>query len=121
MPRSVAAYSADIVDACDAVQAVLVGVSLTTYHDTRALRSSVEREFILIGEALAVIRRQEPEAAQGISPVRKIVGFRNLLAHEYAAVDDETVFGFAIDDLPLLRRVCAARLENIERGDQPGT
>jgi hypothetical protein len=51
------------------------------------------------------------------SHARKIVGFRNLVAHEYAAVDDETVFGFATDDLPLLRRECAALLARVERSD----
>ena len=117
MPRSVAAYLSDIVDACDAVEAVLAGVDLVTYQETRAVRSSVEREFILVGEAVAAIRRLDPQAAQGISHARKIVGFRNLLAHEYAAVDDETVFGFATDDLPWLRRECAALLDGVERGD----
>ena len=117
MPRSVAAYLADIVDACDAVEAVLAGVDLTTYQETRAIRSSVEREFILVGEAVTGIRRLHPQAAEGISHARKIVGFRNLLAHEYAAVDDETVFGFATDDLPLLRRECTALLDRVERAD----
>ena len=117
MPRSLAAYLADIVDACDAVEAVLVGVDLMTYQGTRSMRSSVEREFILVGEAVATIRRLDPQAAQSISHARKIVGFRNLLAHEYAAVDDATVFGFATDDLPLLRRECAALLDRVERAD----
>lgn len=35
-----------------------------------------------------------------------IVGFRNLLTHDYAAVDDETVFGVAAEDLPVLREEC---------------
>ena len=70
MPRSIAAYLADIVDACGAVEAALAGVDLKTYQETRALRSSVEREFILVGEAVAGIRRLDPQAAQGISHAR---------------------------------------------------
>lgn len=54
MPRSVAAYLADILDACDAIDAVLAGVDLDAYLEQRSIRSSVEREFIIIGEASLV-------------------------------------------------------------------
>jgi uncharacterized protein with HEPN domain len=117
MPRSVAAYLADIVDACDAIAAVLADVDLRIYQQRRATRSAVEREFILIGEAVSSIRRLRPEIATDISNSRMIVGFRNLLAHDYAAVDDETVLGFATDDLPLLRRECAELLRRLQGAD----
>jgi len=116
MPRSVAAYLADIVDACDAIDAVLEGIDLQTYERQRPTRSAVEREFILIGEAVAGIRRLRPEIVDGISNARMIVGFRNLLAHDYSAVDDETVLGFATDDLPILRREAAEQLRQLEGG-----
>ena len=35
MPRSVIAYLADILDACDAIQEVLAGVDLDAYQDVR--------------------------------------------------------------------------------------
>lgn len=38
MPRSVVAYLADIVDACDAIAEVLSGVDLATYEEKRAIR-----------------------------------------------------------------------------------
>ena len=114
MPRSMAAYLADILDACDAIESVLSGVDLAAYEQQRAIRSAVEREFILIGEAVAGIRRMEPEAAESISHARMVVGFRNLLTHDYAAVDDETVYGVATEDLPQLKRECAVLLERVE-------
>ncbi len=117
MPRSVAAYLADILDACDAIEAVLVGVDLATYQQERAVRSAVEREFILVGEAVAGIGRLQPQLVDSISHARMIVGFRNVLTHDYAAVDDETVFGVAMSDLPALRRECAGLLERIEGAD----
>jgi uncharacterized protein with HEPN domain len=114
MPRSIAAYLADILDACDAVQDVLAGVDLATYQRTRAIRSAVEREFILIGEAVAAVGRVDPASLMQISHARMIVGFRNVLTHDYAAVDDTTVFGVARSDLPVLRQECAALLEGLE-------
>lgn len=117
MPRSVAVYLADILDACDAIEAVLTGVDLATYQKERAVRSAVEREFILIGEAIAGIRRLEPELVESISHARMIVGFRNVLTHDYAAVDDESVFGVATSDLPLLRDECAGLLKRVGGAD----
>jgi uncharacterized protein YutE (UPF0331/DUF86 family) len=35
-----------------------------------------------------------------------IVSFRNVLTHDYAAVDDETVLALAQSDLPELKREC---------------
>lgn len=114
MPRSVAAYLADILDACDSIASILDGVDLDTYLGTREKRSAVEREFIIIGEAVAAMRREAPELVEGISHAHLIVGFRNVLTHDYAAVDDETVFELARTDLPDLRRECEILLSRAD-------
>lgn len=111
MPHSIAAYLADIIEACDAIEAVLTGIDLQTYESQRAVRSAVEREFILIGEAVGGIRRLEPQIAEGITNARIIVGLRNILTHDYAAVDDETVYDTALTDLPQLRSECVNLLD----------
>jgi uncharacterized protein with HEPN domain len=117
MPRSAAAYLADIVDACDAIEMVLRGVDLARYHNERSIRSAVEREFIIIGEAVASLARIDPQLSTGVTQVRLIVGFRNQLAHDYASVDDETVLAIAERDVPRLRRECAALLETLGEAD----
>jgi uncharacterized protein with HEPN domain len=114
MPRSVAAYLADIIDACDAIDRVLEGIDVRANVAKRSIRSSVEREFIIIGEAVAGIRRTAPELVERITDARVIVGLRNVLTHEYAAVDDEAVYGVATEDLELLRRECSDLLERVE-------
>jgi uncharacterized protein with HEPN domain len=114
MPRSAAAYLADVLEACDAIESVLEGVDLSAYRAHRAVRSSVEREFIIIGEAVAGLRRVAPELAANITDARVIVGFRNVLTHEYAAVDDDAVYGVATEDLATLRRECASLLAQAE-------
>lgn len=117
MPRSAAAYLADIIEACDAIEAVLLGVDLVAYREARSTRSSVEREFIIIGEAVGVLSRIAPDLFAEISHARIVVGFRNLLTHDYAAVDDETVFDVAAEDIPVLRKECAALLDGIGEAD----
>jgi uncharacterized protein YutE (UPF0331/DUF86 family) len=43
-----------------------------------------------------------------------IVGLRNVLTHEYAAVDDDAVYGVATEDLATLRRECTSLLASGE-------
>ena len=93
MPRSAAAHLADVLEACDAIESALEGVDLSAHRAHRDVRSSVDREFIIIGEAVAVLRRVAPELAASITDARVIVGFRNVLTHECAAVDDDAVYG----------------------------
>jgi uncharacterized protein with HEPN domain len=52
MARDVSAYLQDVLDACNSIEDVMSGVSLDEYRSKRAVRSAVEREFIIIGEAL---------------------------------------------------------------------
>ncbi|NBQ22292.1 MAG: DUF86 domain-containing protein [Synechococcaceae bacterium WB6_3B_236] len=93
MPRDIAAYLQDIMDAAYAIADVMRGVSLEDYRATRSIRSSVEREFIIIGAALRRISALDEELFASISNSRAIVDFRNLLAHDYGAIDDDSVFG----------------------------
>jgi len=117
MPRSPRAYLADVIDACDAIAAALRDVELSRYESDRLIRSSVEREFILIGEALASLARLNASLAARISNVRMIVSFRNLLTHDYAAVRDATVWATAVRDTPVLRDECQALLDELGEAD----
>jgi uncharacterized protein with HEPN domain len=117
MPRSAAAYLADIVDACDAIGEVLAGIDLATYSQRRPIRSAVEREFTVIGEAVAALGRRDSALAAGISHARLIVGFRNRLVHEYPQIDDEAVYSIAYHDVPILRAECGALLEQVGDAD----
>lgn len=67
------------------------------------LRSAVERQFEIIGEALNQLSKVAPEIAGQISEYRRIVAFRNILIHGYADVDDRVVWGIVETDLPKLR------------------
>ncbi|TVR97001.1 MAG: DUF86 domain-containing protein [Trueperaceae bacterium] len=69
---------------------------------------------MIIGEAVAGLRRVAPEWASSITDAPVIVGFRNVLTHEYAAVDHDAVYGVATEDLTTLRRECASLLARAE-------
>ncbi len=126
MARDISAYLYDIIDACDSIASILAGISFETFVATREKRSAVEREFILIGEATSVLTKFWPDSFKLLSDGRKAIGFRNILTHNYASVDQETVYETALQDVPKLRRECVEILRETDeavnngRGNSPG-
>ena len=112
MPREVRAYLSDIIAACDAIASDIANVDLEFYLANREKRSAVEREFIIIGEAVNVLSDIAPELFARIDQARRIVDFRNQLTHAYAVVNDKLVWGYATKDAPALRVQRAALLED---------
>lgn len=110
MQRDERAYLNDIVEACEAITRAVSGLDLAAYRANRLVRSSVEREFIIVGEAVAALSRVSPQVFGQITHARRIVDFRNQLTHEYPTVDDAIVWLIAEHDAPVLKRECAALL-----------
>lgn len=80
------------------------------------LRAAVERQFEIIGEAFAGLRRVDPALAARIPDLPRIVAFRNVLIHAYATVDPKLVWGVIENHLPALHATLAQLL-----GSAPGT
>ena len=70
MPRDARAYLADILESCDAIDAAVVGMSLEGYLANRLVRSSVEREFTIIGEAVLALSHKSPATFDAITSAR---------------------------------------------------
>jgi uncharacterized protein with HEPN domain len=68
------------------------------------LRSAVERQFEVLGEALNRLARSDPYVAEQITHTARIIGFRNILIHGYDLVDHEVVWDVIQTHLPLLRK-----------------
>ncbi len=81
------------------------------------IRSAVEREFIIIGEALKLISKRDPQLFAAIPEGRQIIDFRNLLTQEYLNVSVQVVWGAIQTDLPVLIEHCTQRLGDLDRGD----
>jgi uncharacterized protein with HEPN domain len=86
---------------------------MADYVADRVLRSAVEREFMIIGEAVNRLGTLDAALAAQLTGSRLIVDFRNRLAHEYHNIDDEMVWTIAQDDSPLLASEVAAILEGL--------
>jgi uncharacterized protein with HEPN domain len=113
MPRDIRAYLADIIDACTAISAAVTNLNLSEYLSNRLVRSSVEREFIIIGEAIVALSKASPDTFDAITRARRIVDFRNQLTHEYPTVDDALVWAIIETDAPILLKECSDLLSSM--------
>lgn len=101
----------DIAGAAEQIAAFTSGRTLSDYESDAMLRSAVERQFEIIGEALGQLSRQDESLAARITGYRHIIAFRNILVHGYAQVDDRLVWDIVESRLPVLRREVTALLE----------
>ena len=79
------------------------------------LRSAVESQFIIIGEAMNLLCEVKPSAENRISDYRPIISFRNVLVHEFFQVDDVKVWNIVRDLLPILRAGVVELMQEYER------
>ncbi len=68
------------------------------------LRSDVERQLEIIGEALNQLAKIDPDKATTITDYRRIIALRNVLVHGYARVDRQVIWNIIERSLPVLRR-----------------
>ena len=103
-------YLADIQTATERVARFTEGKTFQQYLADEVLRSAVERQFTIVGEALSRLHQDFPDVAGRIPDASKIIGFRNILVHGYAAVDDRIVWGVIELHLAALRKAVNALL-----------
>ncbi len=105
-------YLYDIQRAMNLIAQFCANKTLADYQQELMLRSAVERQFEIIGEALNQLFKVAPDVAGQISEYRRIVAFRNILIHGYADVDDRVVWGVIETDLPKLRSEVETLISN---------
>jgi len=93
----------DVRQAADLIEDFVAGKNLDEYSSDPLLRSAVERQFQIIGEALNRLSRTDPSVAERISDTSRIIAFRNVLTHGYDLVDQPLVWGVIHTNLPALR------------------
>jgi len=111
MARDPRACLADALQAADAIADFCEKQTFRDYKSNRLLQSAVERQFMIVGEALAQLGRIDAELADRIPERARIVAFRNILVHGYAVVDDEQVWSAVETHLPRLRNVLTGLLD----------
>ena len=93
----------DAQQAAERVARFTAAKSFADYEADDYLRSVVERQFEIVGEALNQLSRIDLATAATIAELPRIVAFRNLLIHGYASVDNRIVWGVIEGSLHSLR------------------
>jgi uncharacterized protein with HEPN domain len=119
-PLDVRKYLFDILQACDLLERFTVGKTFIDYSADALLRSGVERQFAIVGEALGQALRADPDLAERVAGAARIIAFRNRLIHGYASVSNEVVWGVLKTHLPALRRDVEKLLAESAGDDEDG-
>jgi uncharacterized protein with HEPN domain len=98
-------YLWDIAQACKEILEFIEGVSYHQFCETKMIRYAVERQLIVIGEAANHLsnefKNSEPD-----TPWEKVIGMRNIIAHEYGEILEERIWITAKDHIkPLLDKI----------------
>jgi uncharacterized protein with HEPN domain len=117
MQRDPRVFLWDVQQAAEAITQFTAGVDAAGYRANPMMRSAVERQFEIIGEALNRLSKQAPEFADRVPDLKRIVGFRNLLIHGYAMIDDGRVWEIVTTLLPSLRRIVTDLLTELGSPD----
>ena len=98
--------------AAERVAHFTAGKTFAEYGSDDLLRSGVERQLAIVGEALNQLRQIDRATAEKIPELSRIVGFRNVLVHGYATIDNRIVWGIVEANIgPLLASLDAVLTE----------
>ncbi|MBF0627047.1 MAG: DUF86 domain-containing protein [Magnetococcales bacterium] len=118
MPSDSLKYLFDIQQACKRLNTFTNNKTKQEFMINELLRSAVERQFEIIGEALNQLLKKDPQWASHISHCSRIIAFRNYLIHGYADIDDEVVWGILETNLPILTREITSLLNDSKADKQ---
>ena len=111
----------DIDQACDLILTATAGHTLGEFESNRLLRSAVERNFEIIGEALGRLRKNDPAIAGRVPQCSAIISFRNLLIHGYDFIDNSRVWQIIESDVPQLRTQISMLLQETRESSESGS
>ena len=101
----------DALTAGRAVQQFTDGRSFSEYEGDLMMRSAVERQLEIIGEALGQARQVDEALEERLPELPRILALRNRVIHGYDTVDDEIIWDIVQTNVPELVRQLKALLE----------
>ena len=86
-------------------------ITFEQYEENQLLRSAVERQFEIIGEATRRLANDDQTIAAKITGYQTIIGLRNRIAHEYDNIANQTLWNIIQNNLPTLLNEVTTILE----------
>ena len=101
----------DIRDAAKLILDSTAEVSFDQYDADEMIRSAVERQFEIIGEATRRLASDDQSIAEKITGYQTIISLRNRIIHEYDNIDNQTLWNIIQNNLPTLLTEVTTLLE----------
>ncbi len=117
MPNATTKRLLDVLGACRAIRSFTAGLDLAAYERNLLVRSAVERQLEIIGEALNLASAADASLGSTLPNLRRFVAVRNRVIHGYDTVDDAIVWDVVETRLPDLEREVTVLLAST--GDLP--
>jgi uncharacterized protein with HEPN domain len=102
MSRSLRLYFEDILNSCNKVLRYTEGITYDQFFEDELRFDAVLRNLQIIGEAI----KQVPTETRNLYPAvewRKIAGLRDILAHAYFSLENETIWDIVQNKVPILQ------------------
>jgi uncharacterized protein with HEPN domain len=100
----------DIVNSINLIEEFLGSINLfEEYTLDLKTKSAIERQLGIVGEAIKKIK--ELDSQELIQYHADIIGFRNILIHNYDSIDDSIVWSIIKEDLNSLKNEVLQKLE----------
>jgi uncharacterized protein with HEPN domain len=94
----------DMQHAVVGIQSFVDGRTVDDFKSDLLLRSAVERQFEIIGEAINQPHDESPDICSQISEYKRIISFRNALIHGYDTLNHDITWRIIQEKLPVLQR-----------------
>ena len=101
MSRRETLYLGDIQESCEKVLRFTKGMTYKDFVNDDLHFDAVLRNLEIIGEAVKNISEETRQKFPNVK-WRKIAGFRDIVAHEYFGVNEETVWDIVEKEIPAL-------------------
>ncbi len=109
MDRKIKLFN-DIVSSIDNIERFLGSINLfEEYAVDLKTKSAIERQLGIVGEAIKRIKEIDPEELFNYQ--KDIIEFRNILVHNYDAIDDAIVWSIIKEHLVNLKTEVLSKLE----------
>jgi uncharacterized protein with HEPN domain len=109
MPLEPKVYLLDILNAIKRIEKIISSQTYESYSQDETLVWAVERGLSIIGEAVTQLTKLEPDV--NLTSARQIIGFRNVLIHNYARVSQAVLWKIVQENLPVLKAEVMKMLE----------
>lgn len=102
MPNRLPKHLFDALTAVGLARQFSAGLSFEDFQASALVRSAVERQLEILGEACQRAVQDDPELRQRLPEVGFAIGLRNKIIHGYDRIESVVIFDTLMQDLPTL-------------------